>query len=112
MRPGSMISRRPSAGRAPASAKRRRPNWPSRTICPDDIPGSNARWLIRTSGFAGMPLAFTLAFRNRFHDRRRLIATVIGIVFSIGLVPGEMALYRGWGENVIAMIDHGPADLW
>src|SRR4051812_44961452 len=112
MRPGSMISRRPSAGRAPASAKRRRPNWPSRTICPDDIPGSNARWLIRTSGFAGMPLVFTLAFRNLFHDRLRLIATVIGIVFSIVLVTVQMGLYLGFGQMVTTMIDHASADLW
>jgi len=33
-----------------------------------------------------MPLIFTLAFRNLFHDRLRFIATVIGIVFSIVLV--------------------------
>src|SRR5437764_14955048 len=37
-----------------------------------------------------MPLVFTLAFRNLFHDRLRLVATVIGIVFSIVLVMVQM----------------------
>ena len=42
-----------------------------------------------------MPLVFTLAFRNLFHDRLRFIATVIGIVFSIVLVTVQMGLYLG-----------------
>jgi putative ABC transport system permease protein len=59
-----------------------------------------------------MPLAFTLAFRNLFHDRLRLIATVIGIVFSIVLVTVQMGLYLGFGRMVTTMIDHASADLW
>jgi putative ABC transport system permease protein len=59
-----------------------------------------------------MPLAFTLAFRNLFHDRLRFIATVIGIVFSIVLVTVQMGLYLGFGRMVTTMIDHASADLW
>lgn len=58
-----------------------------------------------------MPLVFTLAFRNLFHDRLRLIATVIGIVFSIVLVTVQMGLYLGFGRMVTTMIDHASADL-
>jgi putative ABC transport system permease protein len=59
-----------------------------------------------------MPLVVTLAFRNLFHDRLRLIATVVGIVFSIVLVTVQMGLYLGFGRMVTTMIDHAAADLW
>ena len=59
-----------------------------------------------------MPLVFKLAFRNLIHDRLRLIATVIGIVFSIVLVTVQMGLYLGFGRMVTTMIDHASADLW
>ncbi|MEH2519535.1 putative ABC transport system permease protein [Bradyrhizobium sp. AZCC 1610] len=59
-----------------------------------------------------MPLVFKIAFRNLFHDRLRLIATVIGIVFSIVLVTIQMGLYFGFGRMVTTMIDHTSADLW
>jgi putative ABC transport system permease protein len=59
-----------------------------------------------------MPLVFTLAMRNLFHDRLRFIATVIGIVFSIVLVMVQMGLYLGFGRMVTTMIDHASADLW
>jgi putative ABC transport system permease protein len=59
-----------------------------------------------------MPLVFTLAFRNLFHDRLRFIATMIGIVFSIVLVTVQMGLYLGFGRMVTTMIDHASADLW
>src|ERR1035437_2948836 len=63
-------------------------------------------------GSARMPLVFTLAFRNLFHDRLRFIATAIGIVFSIVLVTVQMGLYLGFGRTVTTMIDHAAADLW
>ena len=52
-----------------------------------------------------MPLVFTLAFRNLFHDRLRFIATVIGIVFSIVLVTVQMGLYLGFGRMVTTMVE-------
>jgi putative ABC transport system permease protein len=59
-----------------------------------------------------MSLAPKLAFRNLFHDRLRLIATVIGIVFSIVLVTVQAGLYLSFERMVTVMIDHAPADLW
>ena len=59
-----------------------------------------------------MPLNFTLASRNLFHDRLRFVATMVGIVFSVVLVMVQMGLYLGFGEMVTRMIDHADADLW
>lgn len=59
-----------------------------------------------------MSLVRKLAFRNLFHDRLRLVATVIGIVFSIVLVTVQMGLYLGFGHMVATMIDNAEADLW
>jgi putative ABC transport system permease protein len=59
-----------------------------------------------------MPLIFTLAARNLFHDRLRFVATVVGIVFSMVLVTVQTGLYLGFGRMVTTMIDHADADLW
>lgn len=59
-----------------------------------------------------MSLASKLAFRNLIHDRLRLIATVIGIVFSIVLVTIQMGLYVSFERMITVMIDHADADLW
>jgi putative ABC transport system permease protein len=59
-----------------------------------------------------MPLIFKLSFRNLFHDPLRLVATMVGIVFSIVLVTVQMGLYFGFGRVVSNMIDHAAADLW
>ncbi|MGE0038591.1 MAG: ABC transporter permease [Xanthobacteraceae bacterium] len=59
-----------------------------------------------------MSLIFRLASRNLLHDRLRLVATVIGIVFSIVLVTVQIGLYLGFGHMVTTMIEHAPADLW
>ena len=59
-----------------------------------------------------MPLIFTLAARNLFHDRLRFVATLVGIVFSMVLVTVQMGLYLGFRRMVTTMIDHAGADLW
>ena len=59
-----------------------------------------------------MPLIFTLAARNLFHDRWRFVATLVGIVFAMMLVTVQMGLYLGFGRMVTTMIDHADADLW
>jgi putative ABC transport system permease protein len=59
-----------------------------------------------------MPLILTLASRNLFHDRIRLVATVVGIVFSIILVTVQMGLFLSFERMVTTMIDHAQADLW
>jgi putative ABC transport system permease protein len=59
-----------------------------------------------------MSLAPKLAFRNLFQDRLRLIATVVGIGFSMVLVTIQMGLYVSFEKMVTVMIDHASADLW
>jgi putative ABC transport system permease protein len=59
-----------------------------------------------------LPLVFVLASRNLFHDRVRLIATVVGIVFSIILVTVQIGLFLSFERMVTTMIDHAEADLW
>jgi putative ABC transport system permease protein len=59
-----------------------------------------------------MSLAPKLAFRNLFQDRLRLIATVVGIGFSMVLVTIQMGLYVSFERMVTVMIDHANADLW
>jgi putative ABC transport system permease protein len=59
-----------------------------------------------------MNLIFTLAFRNLFHDRVRLIATVVGIVFSIVLVTVQLGVFLSFERMVTTMIDHAQADFW
>jgi putative ABC transport system permease protein len=72
------------------------------------------KFVSRWKGFQAiaMPLVFKLASRNLLHDRLRLIATVVGIVFSIVLVTVQMGLYLGFGQMVTTMIDHASGDLW
>jgi putative ABC transport system permease protein len=57
-------------------------------------------------------MVFTLAFRNLFHDRIRLVVTVVGILFSIVLVAVQLGLYLGARKMIIGMIEHANADLW
>ena len=59
-----------------------------------------------------MSLAPKLAFRNLFQDPLRLIATVVGIGFSMVLVTIQMGLYVSFNRMVTVMIDHASADLW
>ena len=59
-----------------------------------------------------MNLIFTLAFRNLIHDRLRLIATVVGIVFSIVLVTVQLGVFLSFERMVTTMIDHADADFW
>ncbi|MGZ9102904.1 MAG: FtsX-like permease family protein [Rhodoplanes sp.] len=59
-----------------------------------------------------LPLVFVLASRNLFQDRVRLIATVVGIVFSIILVTVQIGLFLSFERMVTTMIDHAEADLW
>jgi putative ABC transport system permease protein len=58
------------------------------------------------------PIVLTLASRNLFHDRIRLIATLVGIVFSVVLFTVQLGLFFGFQHMVSTMIDHGQADLW
>jgi putative ABC transport system permease protein len=59
-----------------------------------------------------MSLIPKLAFRNLFQDPLRLIATVVGIGFSMVLVTVQIGLYVSFQKMVTVMIDHAGADLW
>ena len=70
------------------------------------------KWLGDGTGRSALPLVFVLASRNLFHDRVRLIATVVGIVFSIVLVTVQLGLFLSFERMVTTMIDHAEADFW
>jgi putative ABC transport system permease protein len=57
-------------------------------------------------------MVLTLAFRNLFHDRIRLVVTLVGILFSIVLVAVQLGLYLGARKMIVGMIDHAGAQLW
>jgi putative ABC transport system permease protein len=62
--------------------------------------------------FGATTLILTLAFRNLLHDRVRLIATVVGIVFSIVLVTVQLGVFLSFERMITTMIDHAQADFW
>lgn len=57
-------------------------------------------------------MVLTLAFRNLFHDRIRLVVTLVGILFSIVLVAVQLGLYLGARKMIIGMIENAPAEIW
>lgn len=57
-------------------------------------------------------MIFTLAMRNLFHDRIRLIVTVVGILFSIVLVAIQSGLYVGASKLIVSTIDRADGELW
>ncbi|HEX6001300.1 MAG TPA: ABC transporter permease, partial [Hyphomicrobiaceae bacterium] len=57
-------------------------------------------------------MSLTLAFRNLFHDRVRLMVTLVGILFSIVLVAVQLGLYLGARSMIISTINHADGDLW
>ena len=57
-------------------------------------------------------MILTLAIRNLFHDRIRLIVTLVGILFSIVLVAVQLGLYLGARKMIIDMIENANGELW
>jgi putative ABC transport system permease protein len=57
-------------------------------------------------------MILTLAFRNLFHDRIRLVVTLVGILFSIVLVAVQLGLYLGARKMIIGMIENAHGELW
>ena len=57
-------------------------------------------------------MVLTLAFRNLFHDRVRLVVTLVGIMFSVVLVAVQLGLYLGAANLIANTIDNTEADLW
>lgn len=57
-------------------------------------------------------MILTLAIRNLFHDRIRLVVTLVGILFSIVLVAVQLGLYLGARKMIIDMIENAHGELW
>jgi putative ABC transport system permease protein len=57
-------------------------------------------------------MILTLAIRNLFHDRVRLVVTLVGILFSVVLVSVQLGLFFGARKMIVGMIDHARADIW
>ncbi len=57
-------------------------------------------------------MILTLAIRNLFHDRIRLIVTLVGILFSIVLVAVQLGLYLGARKMIIDMIENANGEIW
>jgi len=57
-------------------------------------------------------MTLTVALRNLIHDKTRLVATLVGIVFSVVLVGGQLGFYVGASRMITSIIDHADADLW
>ncbi len=57
-------------------------------------------------------MILTLAMRNLFHDRIRLVVTLVGILFSIVLVAVQLGLYLGAKRMIVDMIDNARGELW
>lgn len=57
-------------------------------------------------------MILTLAMRNLFHDRIRLIVTIVGILFSIVLVAVQSGLYVGASKLIVSTIERADGELW
>nr|MBA3439855.1 ABC transporter permease [Pyrinomonadaceae bacterium] len=54
----------------------------------------------------------SLARRNLFHDKVRLVVTLTGIVFSVVLASIQLGLFVGFTCATADIIDHSGADIW
>jgi putative ABC transport system permease protein len=54
----------------------------------------------------------SLASRNLFHDKVRLVVTLTGIIFAVVLVSIQTGLFLGFSSTTSNLIDHSGADLW
>ena len=53
-----------------------------------------------------------LAIRNLFHDRARLLVTLVGILFAVVLVAVQLGMYFGARRMIVGVIEHANGDLW
>lgn len=57
-------------------------------------------------------LMSTLAWKNLFHDKVRLIVTLTGIVFALVLIIVQFGLFLGFLETTANVVANSGADLW
>lgn len=55
---------------------------------------------------------WTLAWKNLFHDRVRLVVTLVGIVFALVLILVQFGLFLGFMDTSANIVEHSGADLW
>lgn len=54
----------------------------------------------------------TIAWKNLFHDRARLVVTLIGIVFALVLILVQFGLFLGFLETSSNIVARSKVDLW
>lgn len=54
----------------------------------------------------------SVAKKNLFHEKMRLLMSVGGVTISVFLILILLALYRGWSETLSAYIYNVNADIW
>jgi putative ABC transport system permease protein len=55
---------------------------------------------------------FRIAWKNILHDRVRMIAALLGIVFAVVLVTFQFGLLGSFLKNASAIVDHSEAPIW
>lgn len=54
----------------------------------------------------------SIATRNLFHDKHKLLLALVGIMFSVVLVTLQFGLFINAIHNASGLIDHAGADVW
>lgn len=54
----------------------------------------------------------SIARKNFFHDRVRLMVTITGITFAVVLIFAQVGIYLGFMRNASMIIDVADADIW
>ncbi|MCO8122478.1 ABC transporter permease [Stieleria sp. TO1_6] len=57
-------------------------------------------------------MRWNLAYRTLFHDRGKLIAGLIGVIFSVVLVNIQGGLFFGLINKASLLVDRSNADIW
>lgn len=54
----------------------------------------------------------SLAWRNLFYDKVRLVVTLTGVVFAVVLITVQLGLFMGFTRTTSNISDNSKADLW
>ncbi|MCS7470830.1 ABC transporter permease [Stieleria sp. ICT_E10.1] len=57
-------------------------------------------------------MRWNLAYRTLFHDRGKLIAGLVGVIFSVVLVNIQGGLFFGLVNKASMLVDRSNADIW
>jgi putative ABC transport system permease protein len=55
---------------------------------------------------------FRIAWKNILHDRVRMLAALLGIVFAVVLVTFQFGLLASFLRNASSIVDHSGAPIW